>query len=148
MRNLTKALSSLISQPDGEGGDRFPGQSLKTPMFQSKQQAKTKNKAFVSISNGLIWVHPRAAVPIRLFLWGGALPRTASCHVYISPCRSTAISPCSPRPCYPLKLSRAEPGQYLDGRPPGKSRLLLDEVLVRTAGGAHPVVCVGPNASV
>ncbi len=24
--------------------------------------------------------------------------------------------------------------------------LLLEEVLVRLAGGAHPVVCVGPNA--
>ncbi len=48
----------------------------------------------------------------------------------------------------PLKLSRVEPGQYLDGRPPGKTRLLLEEVLVRPAGGAHPVVCVGPNAPV
>ncbi len=48
----------------------------------------------------------------------------------------------------PLKLSRAEPGQYLDGRPPGKTRLLLEDVLVRPAGGAHPVVCVGPNALV
>ncbi len=48
----------------------------------------------------------------------------------------------------PLKLSRVEPGQYLDGRPPEKTRLLLVEVLVRPAGGAHPVVCVGPNAPV
>ncbi len=48
----------------------------------------------------------------------------------------------------PLKLSRVEPGQYLDGRPPGKTRLLLEEVLVRPAGGAHPVVCVDPNAPV
>ncbi len=39
-------------------------------------------------------------------------------------------------------------GQYLDGRRPEKTRLLLEEVLVRTAGGAHPVVCVGPNAPV
>ncbi len=39
-------------------------------------------------------------------------------------------------------------GQYLDGRPPGKTRLLLEEVLVRPAGGAHPVVCVGANAPV
>ncbi len=31
---------------------------------------------------------------------------------------------------------------------PGKTRLLLEEVLVRPAGGAHPVVCVGPNAPV
>ncbi len=27
-----------------------------------------------------------------------------------------------------------------------KTRLLLEEVLVRPAGGAHPVVCVGPNS--
>ncbi len=46
-----------------------------------------------------------------------------------------------PNTCCPLKLSRAEPGQYLDGRPPGKTRLLL----VRPAGGAHHVVCVGLN---
>ncbi len=50
-----------------------------------------------------------------------------------------------PKTGYPLKLSRVEPDQYLDGRPPGKTRLLLEEVLVRPAGGAHPVVCVGPN---
>ncbi len=53
-----------------------------------------------------------------------------------------------PKTGCPLKLSRVEPGQYLDGRPPGKTRLLLAEVLVRPAGGAHPVVCVGPNAPV
>ncbi len=45
-------------------------------------------------------------------------------------------------------LIRAEPGQHLDGRPPGKTRLLLEEVLVRSAEGAHSVVCVGPNAPV
>jgi len=45
----------------------------------------------------------------------------------------------------PLKLSKVEPGQYLDGRPPGKGRFLLEEVLVRPTGGAYPVVCVGPN---
>ncbi len=47
-----------------------------------------------------------------------------------------------PKTDYPLKLSRVGPGQYLDGRPPGKTRLLLEEVLVRPAGG------VGPNAPV
>ncbi len=46
-----------------------------------------------------------------------------------------------------LKLSRAKPGPG-DGRPLGKTRLLLEEVLVRSAGGAHPVVCVGPNTPV
>ncbi len=53
-----------------------------------------------------------------------------------------------PKTGCPLKLSRVELGQYLDGRPPGKTRLQLEEVLVRPAGGAHPVVCVGPNAPV
>ncbi len=48
----------------------------------------------------------------------------------------------------PRKLSRVEPGQYLDGRPPGKTRLLLVEVLGRPAGGAYPAVCVGANAPV
>ncbi len=52
-----------------------------------------------------------------------------------------------PKGC-PLKLSRAEPGQYSDGRPPGKTSLLLEEVLVRPVGGAHPAVCVGPNTPV
>ncbi len=46
------------------------------------------------------------------------------------------------------KPGLAWPGQYLDGRPPGKTRLLLEEVLVRPAGGAYPVVCVGPNTPV
>ncbi len=32
--------------------------------------------------------------------------------------------------------------------PPGKTRLLLEEVLVRPAGGAHPVVCLDPNSPV
>ncbi len=44
--------------------------------------------------------------------------------------------------------TRVEPGQYLDERPPGKTRLLLEDVLVRPAGGAQPVVCVGPNTPV
>ncbi len=52
-----------------------------------------------------------------------------------------------PKTGCPLKLSRVEPGQYLDGRPPEKTRLLLEEVLVRPAGGAQPV-SVGPNATV
>ncbi len=72
-------------------------------------------------------------------------------HVLIENYRGlwpAAISPCSPKTGFPLKLSRVEPGQYLDGRPPGKTRLLLEEVLVRPAGGAHPVVCVGPNTPV
>ncbi len=53
-----------------------------------------------------------------------------------------------PKTGCPLKLSRVERGQYLDGRPPGKTRLLLEEVIVNPAGGAHPVVCVVPNAPV
>ncbi len=46
-----------------------------------------------------------------------------------------------PKTFCPLKPSRVEPGQYLDGRPE-KTRLQLEEVLVRPAGCAHPVVCV------
>ncbi len=53
-----------------------------------------------------------------------------------------------PKSGSPQKLSRVEPGQYLDGRPPEKTRLLLEEVLVKPEGGAHPAVCVGPNAPV
>ncbi len=60
-------------------------------------------------------------------------------HVVIQ-CVHTAIIgshiTLQPKTGCPLKLSRAEPGQYLDGRPPGKTRLLLEEVLVRPAGGA------------
>jgi len=37
--------------------------------------------------------------------------------------------------------------KYLDGRPE-KTRLLLEKVLVRPAGSAHPVVCLGPNVPV
>ncbi len=53
-----------------------------------------------------------------------------------------------PKIGHPLRLSRVEPGQYLDGRPPGKTRLMLEEVLVRRAGGAQPAVCVGSNTPV
>ncbi len=48
----------------------------------------------------------------------------------------------------PTEAKQDWAGQYLDGRPPGKTRLLLEEVLVRPVGGAHHVVCVGPNAPV
>ncbi len=59
----------------------------------------------------------------------------------------TAMSPCSPRPL-PTETKQGWAGQYLDGRPLVKTRLLLEEVLVRPARGADPVVCVGPNAPV
>ncbi len=61
------------------------------------------------------------------------------CHITLQPKKQTHCT---------LKLSRVEPGQYLDGRPPEKTRLLLEEVLVRPAGGAHPAVYVVPNAPV
>ncbi len=48
----------------------------------------------------------------------------------------------------PTEAMQGWAGQYLDGRPPEKTRLLLEEVLVKPAGGAHPAVCVGPNAPV
>ncbi len=62
-------------------------------------------------------------------------------------CTSSHIT-LQPKTGCPLKISRVEPGQYQDGRPPGKTRLLLEEVLVRQTGGAHPVFCVDPNAPV
>ncbi len=46
-----------------------------------------------------------------------------------------------PKTGCPLKLSRVEAGKYLDGRPPGKTRLLLEEVLVR--GGCSPCSLCG-----
>ncbi len=45
-----------------------------------------------------------------------------------------------PKTGCPMKLRRDEPGQYLDGRPPGKTRLLLEEVLLRPAGGPNAPV--------
>ncbi len=33
----------------------------------------------------------------------------------------------------------------MDGRPLVKTRLLLEEVLMKPAGDAYPAVCVGPN---
>ncbi len=48
-----------------------------------------------------------------------------------------------PNTSCPLKLNRFEPGQYLDGRPHGNTRVLLEEVLGRPVGSAHPAVCVG-----
>jgi len=47
-----------------------------------------------------------------------------------------------PKTGCPLKLSRVEPDQYLDGRPPGKTRLLLEGVSEASRG----VLCVGANA--
>ncbi len=84
----------------------------------------------------------RTVTPYNVYgvLWDAvsdSLVRLAGSHITLQP-----------KTGYPLKLSRVEPGQYLDGRPPEKTRLLLEEVLVRPAGGAHPVVCVGPNAPV
>ncbi len=81
--------------------------------------------------------HSGSWEPPSLRTWSGTLTLTSSCHITLQP-----------KTGCPLKLSRVEPGQYLDGRPPGKTRLLLEEVLVRPAGGAHSVVCVGPNALV
>ncbi len=60
---------------------------------------------------------------------------------------ATAISPCSPRPV-PTEAKQGWDWHTWMGDLPGKTRLLLEEVLVRPAGGAHPVVCVGPNAPV
>ncbi len=45
---------------------------------------------------------------------------------------------------FPTEAKQGWAGQFLDGRPPEKTSLLLEEVLV----SVHPVVCVGPNAPV
>ncbi len=50
-----------------------------------------------------------------------------------------------PKTGFPLKLSRIEPGQYLDGRPPGKTRFAAGSGVNEASRGAHPGVCVGPN---
>jgi len=48
-------------------------------------------------------------------------------------CNPGAISHCSPRLSWAWSVT---------GKPPGKTRLLLEEVLARPAGGAHPVLCM------
>ncbi len=70
-------------------------------------------------------------------------------------CYINIISPINQQPYqpaaqdrFPTEAKQGWAGQYLDGRPPGKTRLLLEKVLVRPAEGAHPVVCVGPNTPV
>ncbi len=50
---------------------------------------------------------------------------TTICHSHIT---------LQPKDWLPTEAKQVEPGQYLDGRPPGKTRLLLEEVLVRPAG--------------
>ncbi len=52
-----------------------------------------------------------------------------------------------PKTGCPLKLRRVSLVSTWMGDLQGKTRLLLEEVLVRPAGGAHPVVCVGPKTS-
>ncbi len=39
---------------------------------------------------------------------------------------------------FPTEAKQGWAGQYLDERPPVKTMFLLEEVLVRPAGGAHP----------
>ncbi len=53
-----------------------------------------------------------------------------------------------PQPYHPAAQDRlpTEAKQGLISRE--NYKLLLEEVLVRPAGGAHPAVCVGPNAPV
>ncbi len=45
---------------------------------------------------------------------------------------------------FPIATPRGRSSKF----PRKGTRLLLEEVLVSPAGGAHPVVCVGPNAPV
>ncbi len=54
-----------------------------------------------------------------------------------------------PKTGYPLKLSRADPGQLLGWETSWKTRFAAGRgVLVRLARGAQPTVCLGPNAPV
>ncbi len=48
----------------------------------------------------------------------------------------------------PTEAKQGWAGSVPGWETPGKTRLLLEEVLVRPAGGAHPVVCVGPNTPI
>ncbi len=104
----------------------------------------------------MAWV-PMCILSILNYMWYYSFPilfRVDSMHIGTQAMTST--TPLSvgshitlqPKTGGPLKLSRVEPGHYLDGRPPGKTSLLLEEMLVRPAGGAQPVVCVGPNTPV
>ncbi len=52
----------------------LPARPVKTKLPASSEREQKKLKAEVFILNSSIWVHPRASVPIRLFLWGGAPP--------------------------------------------------------------------------
>ncbi len=61
------SASSATSEDEAEASNK-----------SASEKKKLQLKAEVFILNSSIWVHPRAAVPIRLFLWGEAPPRTAS----------------------------------------------------------------------
>ncbi len=61
------SASSTTSEDEAEASRKAASEKKKFPL-----------KAVVFILNSSIWVHPRVAVPIRLFLWGRAPPRTAS----------------------------------------------------------------------
>lgn len=51
--------------------------------------------------------------------------------------------------CLPTKAEQgSQPGQNLNGRPQGNTRLLLEEFIERPVGGTHPVLRVGPRAPV
>ncbi len=47
--------------------------------------------------------------------------------------------------CMPTKAKQGWSGQFLDERKTGKIHLLLEDVLVRPAEGAHPVLWAAPN---
>ncbi len=63
------SASSATSEDEAEA---------KASSKSASKKKKLKLKAVVFILNSSVWVHPRAAVQIRLFLWGGAPLRTAS----------------------------------------------------------------------
>ncbi len=67
---------------------------------------------------------------------------------------SNFVETCGSPTCVPPHVGQRQPyhpaaQDWLPTEaPPEKTRLLLKEVFVRPAGGAHHVVCVGPNAPV
>ncbi len=58
--------------------------------------------------------------------------------VHFMPLMSGSHITLQPKTGCPLKLSRVEPGQYLDGRPPEKTRLLLEEGVSEASRGCSP----------
>ncbi len=81
--------------------------------------------------------------------FGGSVPCSRAPQSWYLSGESAVQQPYHPvaQDGFPMKLSRVEPGQYLDGRPPGKNRLLLEEVLVRGLWTRWSVLVLTPQYS-